>query len=106
MLQNAYFLAKIGADTAEIELHFAEMLPIGHRRLSSRPTGATSRSAERSPRWVVTTTFGSCAHPPAAPACLFTHRRDKSVEGFWVITNIPYYHGCAVFSVYNTVLIL
>ena len=31
MLQNAYFLAKSGADTAEIELHFAEMLPIGRR---------------------------------------------------------------------------
>ena len=29
MLQNAYFLAKIGADTAENELHFAEILPIG-----------------------------------------------------------------------------
>ena len=28
MLQNAYFLAKIGADTAEIELNFAEMLPV------------------------------------------------------------------------------
>ena len=27
MLQNAYFLAKIGADTAEIEQHFAEILP-------------------------------------------------------------------------------
>ena len=25
MLQNAYFLAKIGADTAENEQHFAEM---------------------------------------------------------------------------------
>ena len=32
MLQNAYFLAKIGAYTAEIELHFAEMLPIGRQR--------------------------------------------------------------------------
>ena len=31
MLQNAYFLGKTGADTAEIELHFAEMLPIGRR---------------------------------------------------------------------------
>ena len=29
MLQNAYFLAKIGADTAENEQHFAEILPIG-----------------------------------------------------------------------------
>ena len=27
MLQNAYFLAKIGADTAENERHFAEHLP-------------------------------------------------------------------------------
>ena len=26
MLQNAYFLAKIGADTAENEQHFAEIL--------------------------------------------------------------------------------
>ena len=29
MLQNAYFLAKIGADTAEIELDFVEMLSFG-----------------------------------------------------------------------------
>ena len=27
MLQNAYFLGKIGADTAENEQHFAEVLP-------------------------------------------------------------------------------
>ena len=33
MLKNAYFLAKIGADTAENEQHFAENLPkIGNRR--------------------------------------------------------------------------
>ena len=31
MLSNAYFLAKIGADTAENEQHFAENLPIGRR---------------------------------------------------------------------------
>ena len=29
MLTNAYLLAKIGADTAENEHHFAEILPIG-----------------------------------------------------------------------------
>ena len=29
MLQNAYFLAKIGADTAKKELNVAEILPIG-----------------------------------------------------------------------------
>ena len=33
MLQNAYFLAKIGADTAENEQHFAEILPkIGNKQ--------------------------------------------------------------------------
>ena len=31
MLQNAYLLAKFGADTAENEQHFAEILPIGRR---------------------------------------------------------------------------
>ena len=31
MLQNAYFLAKIGADTAENEQHFAEIFPIDRR---------------------------------------------------------------------------
>ena len=36
MLQNAYFLAKIGADTAENEQHFAEFLP----KTSNYPTGA------------------------------------------------------------------
>ena len=39
MLQNAYFLAKIGADTAENEQHFAEILPIG-RRSDYRVDGA------------------------------------------------------------------
>ena len=37
MLSNAYFLAKIGADTAENEQHFAEILPIG-RRVADRDT--------------------------------------------------------------------
>ena len=36
MLQNAYFLAKIGADTAENEQHFAEILP----KTGNYPTGA------------------------------------------------------------------
>ena len=39
MLSNAYFLAKIGADTAENEQHFAEILPIG-RRAGRRFSGA------------------------------------------------------------------
>ena len=35
MLQNAYLLAKIGADTAENEQHFAEKLP----KVGNHPTG-------------------------------------------------------------------
>ena len=35
MLQNAYFLANIGADTAENEQHFAENLP----KTSNYPRG-------------------------------------------------------------------
>jgi len=31
MLQNAYFVAKTGADTAENEQHFAEILPTDAR---------------------------------------------------------------------------
>ena len=40
MLQNAYFLAKIGADTAEIEQHFAEILPISRRVADHAATGS------------------------------------------------------------------
>ena len=36
MLQNAYFLAKIGADTAENDQEFAEILPIGRRLVELR----------------------------------------------------------------------
>ena len=46
MLQNAYFLAKIGADTAENEQHFAEILP---------KTGKMVVAALRSP---LTRSFG------------------------------------------------
>ena len=35
MLKNAYLLAKIGADTAENERHFAENLP----KIGNYPTG-------------------------------------------------------------------
>ena len=35
MLQNAYFVAKIGADTAENEQHFPEILP----KTGNYPTG-------------------------------------------------------------------
>ena len=48
MLQNAYFLAKIGADTAENEQHFAEILPIG-RRVADRWSSMSYRGSRRHP---------------------------------------------------------
>ena len=44
MLQNAYLVAKIGADTTENEQHFAEILPIG-RRVADR-SGVVSTAAK------------------------------------------------------------
>ena len=44
MLSNAYFLAKIGADTAGSEQHFAEFWPkISAARLGPRPPGPDPR---------------------------------------------------------------
>ena len=60
MLQNAYFLAKIGADTAENEQHFAEILlkignyPTGRR--AEAPRGSSAGGTRRAP-------------PGAAAAC-------------------------------------
>ena len=45
MLSNAYLLAKIGADTAENEQHFAENMPIG-RRVADRGRGGPASRGE------------------------------------------------------------
>ena len=42
MLSNAYFFAKIGADTAENEQHFAEILP----KLGNYPTDLLQTSSK------------------------------------------------------------
>ena len=46
MLQNAYFLAKIGADTAENAQHFAENLP----KIGNYPTRTLKPPSPREPR--------------------------------------------------------
>ena len=51
MLQNAYFLAKIGADTAENEQHFAEILPTDALwRLRPCPLAVAKGPRPRSPK--------------------------------------------------------
>ena len=49
MLQNAYLLAKIGADTAENGQHFADILPIGRRVADLRRCEAASESGRGTP---------------------------------------------------------
>ena len=47
MLENAYFLAKIGADTAENEQHLAEIAPIGRRVAARRDLCFRAAAAAR-----------------------------------------------------------
>ena len=61
MLQNAYFLAKIGADTAENEQHFAKILP----KIGNYPTGPYG-SPGRVPR--LARRRAPRGPPPAHPA--------------------------------------
>ena len=49
MLQNAYFLAKIGADTAENEQHFAEILPTDALTDWNRPGSHELEADDRRP---------------------------------------------------------
>ena len=67
MLQNAYFLAKIGADTAENEQHFAEIL---QKKLAT--TLAASRSASRCAR-VASAIVSHCC-PASGPSPVMTER--------------------------------
>ena len=64
MLQNAYFLAKIGADTAENEQHFAEILP----KIGNYPTRRPVREALRSDREIHAGPPGRIEARPAAQA--------------------------------------
>ena len=50
MLKNTYLLAKIGADAAENEQHFAEIFPIGRRvadRRGAHPERGTAPAGSR-----------------------------------------------------------
>ena len=78
MLQNAYFLAKIGADTAENEQHFAEILPTD-AALPTVPTTPVSNDVEQ--QWATALERSSCvleaAFFGAMPAALEPHTTDN-----------------------------
>ena len=68
MQQNAHFLAKIGADTAENEQHFAEILPTDARRRPALSTATPRAARGKGP------SGGARGRPPprgsVAPCCV------------------------------------
>ena len=62
MLQNAYFLAKIGADTAEIEQHFTEI------RFRAAGGGARGGGGEHRAARCITSSVRGRGRPAAQPA--------------------------------------
>jgi hypothetical protein len=83
MLQNAYFLAKIGADTAENEQHFAENLPIGRRVADRCPDvrGAMSAAKEVAHSFRYIRAFAKFKQAPktVAPLAQYTNLTLQSV---------------------------
>ena len=72
MLQNAYFLAKIGAGTSETEQHFAEILPIGRRVADATADRRVRKAvAARQPappcRWTRISSVGPLHSAPIKP---------------------------------------
>ena len=72
MLQNAYFLAKIGADTAENEQHFAEILP------TDGAAGAAAGAGEAPPASPRRGGRSSCASAWRSPAPAESARRSPT----------------------------
>ena len=73
MLQNGYLLAKIGADTAENEQHFAEILPIGRRVAAASGAKSEEPDAGRAARWLAEAELRDASRPGEHP-----RRRPRS----------------------------
>ena len=78
MLQNAYLLAKIGADTAENEQPFAEILPIGRR-----VTGGGEAAGEHLRLMVVVSPATPGAHASATSSAHLGAPRGTSARYFY-----------------------
>ena len=70
MLQNAYFLTKIGADTAENEQHVAQNLPKIGNYPTGRAAGADATATARG------TARGWNPFTASAPCWMGTHMLD------------------------------
>ena len=86
MLQNAYFLAKIGAGIAENEQHFAENLP----KIGNYPTGvAPASSGPAVRRTVGRRREAECCSFSAASAPIFASKYAFCS----IFQNLPDYHA-------------
>ena len=80
MLHTAYFLAQIGADTAENEQHFAEILPTDARRSGRGPRDAPlpedepAESVRRRQRASVGKISAKCCSFSAVSAPIFARK--------------------------------
>ena len=85
MLKNAYFLAKIGADTTENEQHFAEILPIGRRvaaGAADRRGGARRAGDPRPARGASAPVPSSCGWRRRSTRAT-ARRTRRVVASFW-----------------------
>ena len=90
MLQNAYFLAKIGADTAENEQHFAEILP----KIDNYPTGVLDGRGEP------TTATGDGRRRAFAEFAESVHGRVA--RGPHAVLEAPgFYKICTIFAIFS-----
>ena len=77
--ENTYFLAKIGADTAENEQHLAENLPKICQKLAIYPTGEVAEDRRGLVAWAVrfSQLKHSGAHFFSLPTCPSSFRMSQ-----------------------------
>ena len=82
MLQNAYLLAKIGADTAENEQHFAEILPKTGNYPTGPPLDDRRADGDARPRRAA---GGTCAQRLRRKYSILQSQKMKLNDWFYVL---------------------
>ena len=83
MLKNAYLLAKIGADTAENEQHFAEILPKTGNRHSNEARDAVAQALRHENDLVMVAAAYAAVDACNADAEKARQQNWQNFEKFW-----------------------